>query len=258
MKFSILITNFNKGPYLDECINSCINQIHKDFEIILGDNNSDDESLKIIDKYKKKIIFFQQKKRSNISAVNQINILIEAFKYATGDYLCFLDSDDFYLSDKIEKLNSLLSRGEFDIIFDVPKILQNPGNLVSFKYKKKIRKNIWPVTIPTSSITISRSFFEEIIKHKFLDDYDLLEIDFRISVIAEIMKKKKLILNPGNNIYRNTEGSIMKNYSFFKKKMWEKRVMAHKYFFYINDYFGKKYFKTYDYFISKFISKIFI
>ena len=50
MKFSILITSFNKGKYLDECIKSCLNQSEKNFEIIVCDNYSDDNSNSIFKK----------------------------------------------------------------------------------------------------------------------------------------------------------------------------------------------------------------
>ena len=55
MKFSILITSFNKGKYLDECIKSCLNQSEKNFEIIVCDNYSDDNSNSIFKKYEKNI-----------------------------------------------------------------------------------------------------------------------------------------------------------------------------------------------------------
>ena len=167
MKFSIIITNFNKAPYLDKCINSCIHQNHSNFEIILGDNNSDDDSLKILEKYKKKITFFEQKKKSNVPAANQINLIKKAYQYANGDYICFLDSDDFFLEDKIKTLDILLSQGEFDVVFDLPKILKNSKNLVSFKYKNKNRKNIWSTIVPTSSITILKPFLGEMIQNNF-------------------------------------------------------------------------------------------
>ena len=44
MKFSILITSYNKGRYLEECIKSCLSQTNKNFEIIICDNYSTDNS----------------------------------------------------------------------------------------------------------------------------------------------------------------------------------------------------------------------
>ena len=55
MKFSILISSYNKGEYIENCINSCLNQSEKNIEIILFDNESIDESIKILKKYEDRI-----------------------------------------------------------------------------------------------------------------------------------------------------------------------------------------------------------
>ena len=52
---SIIITNFNKEKYLEQCLKSCLNQTYKNFEICVADNNSTDRSIEIINKYSKKI-----------------------------------------------------------------------------------------------------------------------------------------------------------------------------------------------------------
>ena len=52
---SILITNFNKSRYLDEALKSCVNQNFKNKEILIFDDCSTDNSLKIIEKYKRQI-----------------------------------------------------------------------------------------------------------------------------------------------------------------------------------------------------------
>ena len=62
MKFSILITSYNKGQYLEECIKSCLNQTNKNFEIIICDNYSTDNSNQILEKYEKYIKIIKKKK----------------------------------------------------------------------------------------------------------------------------------------------------------------------------------------------------
>ena len=62
MKFSILITSYNKGQYLEECIKSCLNQTNKNFEIIVCDNYSTDNSDQIFNKYKESIKLLKKKK----------------------------------------------------------------------------------------------------------------------------------------------------------------------------------------------------
>ena len=84
MKFSILISSYNKGKYIEKCVNSCLTQSNKSFEIIIIDNYSSDNTEKLLEKYSKNIIFKKKTKISNFSAVNQIDLLIEAFKISNG------------------------------------------------------------------------------------------------------------------------------------------------------------------------------
>ena len=51
MYCSILISNYNKEKYLKECLSSCINQDYTDFEILIGDNGSQDKSIEIINSF---------------------------------------------------------------------------------------------------------------------------------------------------------------------------------------------------------------
>ena len=81
MKFSILISSFNKGKYINKCINSCLNQREKDYEVILFDNYSTDNTSEVLKKYKttRRIRIFKKKKISNSSALNQIDLIKNAF-----------------------------------------------------------------------------------------------------------------------------------------------------------------------------------
>jgi len=58
MKFSILISSYNKGNYIDKCIKSCLSQSNKNLEIIVFDNYSSDETEKLLEKYSKNIITY--------------------------------------------------------------------------------------------------------------------------------------------------------------------------------------------------------
>ena len=80
MKFSILISSYNKGNYIDKCIKSCLAQSNKNLEIIVVDNYSSDDTEKLLEKYSKNIIFKKKTKISKYPAANQIDLLEEAFK----------------------------------------------------------------------------------------------------------------------------------------------------------------------------------
>ena len=90
MKISILISSYNKSRYLEKCIQSCLNQKYKDYEIILIDNESTDETESILKKYKEHIIIRSAPKISKYSPVNQIDLLNKAFVISSEEKLLLL------------------------------------------------------------------------------------------------------------------------------------------------------------------------
>ena len=105
-KISILITNYNKSQFLNKSLNSVVNQSYKNYEIILYDDCSNDNSLNIIDKYKKvKLIKGSKKNKKKTSAQNQITGILKTFKKSKGQIICLMDSDDFFSINKLKIIN---------------------------------------------------------------------------------------------------------------------------------------------------------
>jgi len=226
---SILISSYNKGNYIEECINSCLNQTYKNFEIILLDNFSNDKTNRILKKFSKQIKILRRKKISKFPSLNQIDLLIKAFKVSKGSIICLLDADDFFHQNKIEKIKKLfLLKKKNNVIFDLP-IIKKKNYKKKFSLKKKYQKNIWPTIIPTSSISFSRVFFKKCLDLKIFNKFDLLEIDFRINVLAINFFKNYYITKQNITYYRETENSIMSNMKKYSKKWWIKRNQAHQY-----------------------------
>ena len=184
MKFSILISSYNKGNYLEDCLNSCLKQSYKNYEIILLDNYSTDNTKHILKKFSKKIKILKKKKISIYPQMNQIDLLVKAFKVSKGSIICLLDADDLFNQNKLSYLKKLFkSKKKTDVIFDLA-LIQKNGIKKKFKLKKKIQKYIWPTIINTSSISMRRKFFQKCLNEKIFHKYNLLEIDFRITVLA--------------------------------------------------------------------------
>lgn len=91
-KISIIVPVYNVKDYLDECINSILCQTHKDIELILIDDGSCDGSEKICDQYAEidNRICVIHKKNEGVSKARN-----EGLKIASGDYLAFVDADDY-------------------------------------------------------------------------------------------------------------------------------------------------------------------
>ena len=105
-KVSVIIPLYNEEKYITACVESVINQTYKNLEIIIVDDKSTDNSLKIVKNIKDKRIKIISLKK-NAGVANARNKGVEA---ATGDYICFLDSDDFWDKTKIEKQIKLLDK----------------------------------------------------------------------------------------------------------------------------------------------------
>ena len=98
-KVSVIIPTYNSGKYIEECINSVINQTYTNLEIIVVDDCSNDNTLSILKKYKdKRIKLIKLEENKGVSYARNRGI-----DFSSGEFICFLDSDDYWYLDKIEK-----------------------------------------------------------------------------------------------------------------------------------------------------------
>lgn len=111
-KISIIVPVYNTEKYLDKCISSLINQTLKEIEIICINDGSTDNSLKILEKFAskdKRIKIFSQENQGQSAARNF------GIKHATGEYLGFVDADDWVDLKYFEELYSSAKKYDCDI-----------------------------------------------------------------------------------------------------------------------------------------------
>ena len=90
---------YNGENYLNESLDSVINQTYKNWELIFYDNCSTDKSVTILEKYKdKRIKYFKSKKKISLGLARK-----KALSKAKGDFIAFLDTDDIWKKDKLNK-----------------------------------------------------------------------------------------------------------------------------------------------------------
>ncbi|MCK6264075.1 glycosyltransferase family 2 protein [Vibrio sp. ZSDE26] len=99
-KVSVIIPTYNCIQYLPKCLESVVTQSHRDLEIIVVDDNSNDGTADLLSDWMKKDPRIMVITTSGLGAANARNLAINA---ANGDYIAFLDSDDFWWPEKIEK-----------------------------------------------------------------------------------------------------------------------------------------------------------
>lgn len=122
MKVSVIVPVYNVEKYLPECVQSLLDQTLDKVEIVLVDDGSNDGSGKMIDEY--------AERHPNIVAIHQENSKLGAARnhglsVARGEYIAYLDSDDFLTQDALEKLYNLAVRKRLDVIsFDAQPFFQ--------------------------------------------------------------------------------------------------------------------------------------
>ena len=108
MKVSVIVPVYNTEKYLKKCIDSLLNQNFEDYEIIVINDLSPGNAEEIIKSYNdKKIVYIKNKTNKGIGYNRNLGI-----KKATGEYVCFIDSDDYvkedFISNKLFKKDMLI------------------------------------------------------------------------------------------------------------------------------------------------------
>lgn len=129
VKISVIVPVYNVEKFLPECLNSLIDQTHKNFEVLLVDDGATDHSADICDNYAKKdnrIRVFHKKNGGLSDARNY------ALTYITGDYIAFIDSDDYVHKEYLETLIKNCISNDADISICNYKIVEE-GEILTDK-----------------------------------------------------------------------------------------------------------------------------
>ncbi len=108
IKISVVIPCYNVEKYIDDCLKSVLNQTFKDYEVICVNDGSMDNTLEILKKYDVKIINQDNK---GVSAARNSGVL-----NSKGEYIAFIDSDDWVDNNYLEKLYLSITRNNCDIV----------------------------------------------------------------------------------------------------------------------------------------------
>ena len=217
-KFSIVIPVYNVEKYIKRTLDSVFNQTYKDFEVIVVNDGCTDKSIDYAKEYKVKIV---GAKHVGVSEARNIGK-----KEATGEYLLFLDSDDYWDNELLEKINMSL---------------KNKPDLVRFQVRTVTDKNeITNYQEETFEGLNGIDAFQKIVNFHFIESiwcyaikkeyYDHEKFKFKKGKVHEdfgltpliVIKASKVnsISYIGYNYYRRT-GSIMNNpdYEWTKRKV---------------------------------------
>jgi glycosyltransferase involved in cell wall biosynthesis len=229
-KVSILINNYNYGRFLQEAIDSALNQTYSPTEVIVVDDGSTDNSREIIATYGNKIIPVLKENGGQASAFNA------GFAASRGDIICFLDSDDAFLPEKVaEVVDALGDRQDLGLCchpvkwvdIDGKPCITNSGHesssitknchnepkgeydLRSYVKSGNVRNKL-PLLPPTTGLSFRRSLLQQILPMPEVKNIGLN--DAYLDFIA-LALSKFIILNKELAIYRihGSNAYIMKN-----------------------------------------------
>ena len=129
-KVSVLMITYNQEKFIENAINSVLQQDYDNFEIIISDDASIDNTLNILDRYNKlyptKITIIKNSKRGGIT-VNSQRVL----KQATGDFVAFIAGDDLWLPGKLTaQVNWFINNPDYSICYHDIAILDVNKNLI--------------------------------------------------------------------------------------------------------------------------------
>lgn len=192
IKVSVIIPVYNVEEYIEKCLNSVVNQTLEDIEIIIVNDGSEDGSKEIIqgylEKYKNKIIYLE-KENGGLSSARNYGI-----PYARGEYIAFLDSDDYIELSMYEKMYKKAKEEnsdmvECDFIWEYPhKTKIDRGKIYNGKKQamETARVVAWNKLIKKEIITVNNLRFPDGMRYEDVEFfYKMLPYLSKISFVKE-------------------------------------------------------------------------
>lgn len=218
-KYSIIIPVYNVEKYIKKCLDSIFNQTYKDFEVIVVNDGTKDNSMDIVKKYDTKII---NQKNQGLSAARNTGV-----EYAKGEYILFIDSDDYIQRDLLKKINESTKNNPDIIRYQIQEVYEDSKDTIEYNEEAFDNKTGVEAFELISKYHYVENAWAYAIKKKY---YEANKYSFKVGAIHEdfgliplvIMKAK--IVNSISYIgynYLQRKGSIMsqKDYDKTKKKV---------------------------------------
>ena len=213
-KVSVILPVYNVEEYLDKCLDSLVNQTLKDIEIIVVNDGSPDNSQKIIDKYARKYKNVKPHIKENGGLSDARNF---GLTKAKGEYISFIDSEDYTEVTMLEKMYEKATKEKLDIVVcDCYKVYPNNDTKEILKSNLNYTENTVKNYLLSPPMAWSRLYKKELFKN----------IKFTKGIYYEDLECTPKLVKYTNKIgfleeplyyYLQREGSIMKQKEFNNK-----------------------------------------
>jgi glycosyltransferase involved in cell wall biosynthesis len=198
---SIIMNCYNSDRFLREAIDSVYAQTYKNWEIVFWDNASDDKSGEIAQSYDEKIKYFRAESTTPLGEARNL-----AMQEAEGTYIAFLDCDDLYEPDKLQKQIELLEANDFAMCYGGVRRIDESGRVIKRlraknrsgylfgKLLKRYEINMQSVMVRSSIMKeLSLNFHSE---YKYCPDHNLfmqIAANNRIGVIRDYIVRYRAV-----------------------------------------------------------------
>lgn len=207
VRFSIIMCAYNVEKYISKSIESVLEQDFNDYELLIINDGSTDNTAKIVKSYTdKRIKFVNHKQNSGLSCARN-----EAVSIAKGEYILYLDADDtLYEDTTLSKINNTIGNEKLDLIyFGVQYIGGNNDKAYVPNEENSSREA--RIACDMHFAVASKCWRREFLKEKnitFIEGmyYEDMVYSIKASIFADKLKYGSF---PIYNYYRNREGSIM-------------------------------------------------
>ncbi len=216
VKVSVIIPCYNAEKYISETLESVFNQTFKDYEVLLIDDGSTDNSLSLVrEQYGGRVRIFTQKNKG-VAAARNVGLA-----QSVGEYLSFLDADDIWLPEKLELQTQFLDvNKEVDLVYsDTYEFNDAKGVFPKTWFQKRkhftgsVFKEIFIANfIPTLTVTIRKTclldsgYFDEDLDLLGCEDGNLwmrIALNHKIGCLEKPLGKYRI--NPGGLSHRRVE-----------------------------------------------------
>lgn len=138
-KISIVVPVYNVAAYLEKCLISIKNQTYSNLEVLCVDDGSTDDSGKILDSFAKEDARFRVLHQENQGTGAARNVALE---HLTGDYIGFVDPDDWIEPEMFELLHDAITKAGTDVVSCGYYMDREDGSVVRMQNKKKVSENV--------------------------------------------------------------------------------------------------------------------
>lgn len=217
-RVSVIMSVYNSEKYLEDSIKSILNQSFKDFEFIIVNDCSNDNSLKIINKYKENDV--RIKLINNSKKINLANSLNKCLKVAKGKYIARMDADDISIKNRLEIQYNFMEENEDIFLCGGSAIVINEygkkeGKFLKYDSPSKIKRKLL-----NSNPLIHPSIFFRNTKDLFYRGEFELSQDY--DFYLRILESHRKIINISNliimyRVYKENEDKIKKQRYYFNK-----------------------------------------